>query len=524
MARWSDFLQRLRGAVQDGDRQRWLAILALNRQLAAAGSRKQVLTVLVDEAVRLFGAERGFLVTVGAAEPGYVVEVARSLDRESVANPERKLSTTVLARGLAGEGVFSEDAQEGELSAAQSVADLRLRSVLCMPLRVGDEVLGCLYLDHRFQAKAFVEPDLPWLMAFADQGAIVVHLHDLLTENRAQSEALAQQNRHLQATVKAQAEALAAPVEQLSRDSLVRSFPAIIGESPALLRDLQVLDRVADTDLPVMLTGESGTGKEVAARALHAGGERRRGEFVAVNVAAVAESVLESELFGHSKGAFTGADRERRGLLRQANGGTLFLDEITEMPFELQAKLLRVIEDRRARPVGGDREYELDVRFLSATNRDPARSVADGRFREDLYFRLAVVTVNLPPLRERPEDILPLAEHFLQQIAAERNEPPRRIAPALATALRARSWRGNIRQLRNELQRLVALDDGATLGPGGLSPEQVLPVEAGDLPVGLDLVSVERWAIARAMAVAGGNKAEAARLLGIGRRTLYDKL
>ena len=234
--------------------------------------------------------------------------------------------------------------------------------------------------------------------------------------------------------------------------------------------------------------------------------------------------MLESELFGHSKGAFTGADRERRGLLRQANGGTLFLDEITEMPFELQAKLLRVIEDRRARPVGGDREYELDVRFLSATNRDPARSVADGRFREDLYFRLAVVTVNLPPLRERPEDILPLAEHFLQQIAAERNEPPRRIAPALATALRARSWRGNIRQLRNELQRLVALDDGATLGPGGLSPEQVLPVEAGDLPVGLDLVSVERWAIARAMAVAGGNKAEAARLLGIGRRTLYDKL
>ncbi|MCA8949428.1 MAG: sigma 54-interacting transcriptional regulator, partial [Planctomycetes bacterium] len=526
MTRWTEFLARLRGDGGDRDRQRWLAILALNRQLAAAEGRKQVLTVLVDEAVRLFGAERGFLVTVRDEAPGFRVEVARSLDREPVGGAERKLSRTVLARGLAGDGVFSEDAQEGELGAAQSVADLRLRSVLCMPLRAGDRVLGCLYLDHRFQANAFTDGDLPWLMAFADQGAIVVHLHDLLAENRAQAERLATQNRSLRATVEAQAEALATPAERLTRAALRHEFPRIVGGSPALLRDLQVLDRVVDTELPVLLTGESGTGKELAARALHELGPRRNGEFVAVNVAAISGSVLESELFGHEKGAFTGADRERQGLLRRANGGTLFLDELTEMPIELQAKLLRVLEQRRIRPVGGDREFELDVRVVAATNRDPAQAVQGGALREDLYFRLAVVTVNLPPLRERPDDILPLAEHFLAEHAAAHGTPVRRLAPELAAALRTRRWPGNVRQLRNELQRLLALDESPVLGTAALLPEDpALPATSEAVGPGtLSLAELERWAIERALAAADGNKAEAARLLGIGRRTLYDKL
>ncbi|MBZ0154189.1 MAG: sigma 54-interacting transcriptional regulator, partial [Planctomycetes bacterium] len=331
MARWAHFLQRLRGDVTEVERQRMTAILGLNRSLVAAADRGAVLTVLVDEAVRLFGAERGFLVRRLADEPGFAVEVARSLDREAVGNPERKLSRTVLHRALQGEGLFSADAQADDLSAAQSVADLRLRSVLCTPLRVGDDVLGVLYLDHRFQAGAFGERDLPWLMAFADQGALAVHLHGLLQQNRQQAAQLAEQNRSLQATVAAQAEALAAPAPTLTRAAFAHTFPGLIGDSPALLRVLHVLDRVVDTDLPVLLTGESGTGKEVAARALHAGGSRRRGSFVGVNVAAISEGLLESELFGHTKGAFTGADRDRVGLLRQAAGGTLFLDEITEM-------------------------------------------------------------------------------------------------------------------------------------------------------------------------------------------------
>lgn len=525
MARWHDFLQRLRGDDRDGERQRWLAILGLNRRLAAVDSRGAVLTVLVDEAVRLFGAERGFLVVCAAAAPGFRVEVARSFEREAVAHPERKVSTTILQRALErGEGRFSEDAQADDLAASQSVADLRLRSVLCMPLRVGEKVLGALYLDHRFQAGAFAEADLPWLMAFADQGAIVLHLHDLVAKNRAQAAQLAEHNRSLQQTVAAQAEVLAAAPAPSRRD-LRHAFPGLLGNSPALLRALHVLDRVVDTELPVLLTGESGTGKEVAARALHQQGPRRRGEFVGVNVAAIADGMLESELFGHVRGAYTGADRERAGLLRQAAGGTLFLDEVTEMDLELQAKLLRALEDRKVRPLGADREFALDVRVVAATNRDPRQAIADGRLREDLYFRLAVVTVQLPPLRERPEDIVPLAESFLAAAARERAMPQPAIGPPLAAALKARPWPGNVRQLRSEMQRLFALAAGGELQAEALTPAEPRAVaDAGPLPQALDLASVERWAIERALSLARGNKAEAARLLGIGRRTLYDKL
>jgi DNA-binding NtrC family response regulator len=528
MTRWTDFLQRLRGDSRDAERERWLAILALNRQLAQANTRSAVLTVLVDEAVRLFGAERGFLVRSGTSST-FAVEVARSFERESVQHPERKLSTTVLQRAFAGEGLFSEDAQADDLAAAQSVADLRLRSVLCMPLRVGSDVLGVLYLDHRFQAGAFGERDLPWLMAFADQGAIVLHLHGLLQQNGEQRAQLAVHNEQLQRAVAAQAEVIAAPEPQLGRALLQHPFPGLLGESPALLRVLHLLDRVVDTDLPVLLTGESGTGKEVAARALHQSGSRRRGEFVAVNLAALSGALLESELFGHAKGAFTGADRERTGLLRQAAGGTLFLDEITEMDLELQAKLLRALEDKKVRPVGGDREFTLDVRVVAATNRDPRAAIVAGRLREDLYFRLAVVTVQLPPLRERAVDIVPLAEHFLQQAARERGMPQPSVSPAIAVALRSRSWPGNLRQLRNEMQRLWALAAGGDLRPELLSPpEPAVDTNAsrstGAAPAALDLASLERWAIERALAAANGNKAEAARLLGIGRRTLYDKL
>jgi DNA-binding NtrC family response regulator len=524
MSRWADFLQRLRGDARDPERQRWTAILGLNRRLAAADGRTAVLTVLVDEAVRLFGAERGFLLARGDGAPGFRVEVARSFEREPVASPDRKVSTTIVQRVLGGgDGVYSEDAQAGELAAAASVADLRLRSVLCVPLRVGEAVLGALYLDHRFQAGAFGEPDVPWLMAFADQGAIVLHLHSLLAENRAQAAQLAERARALQSTVAVQAEALAAPA--LARSQLRHPFPGLLGDSAALLRALHVLDRVADTDLPVLLTGESGSGKEIAARALHAGSARARGEFVGVNTAAIADALLESELFGHVKGAFTGADRDRPGLLRHAAGGTLFLDEITEMDLELQARFLRALEEKRARPVGGDREYDFDVRVVAATNRDPARAVAEGRLREDLYFRLAVVTVRLPPLRERPEDVEPLAQHFLAQCAREQGLPAPPVGAALAAALRSRPWPGNVRQLRNEMQRLWALARGGELRAELLSPPDAVGLATGaGAPDAFDLAAVERWAIDRAIAAAAGNKAEAARLLGIGRRTLYDKL
>ena len=521
--RFADLLARLRSGAQDGDRQRLLAILSLNRELAKAEGRRALLLLLVDEAVRLFGAERGFLITTAGDPNTFTVEVARSLDREAVQHPERKLSSTILNKALGdGDGVYSADAQAGELSASQSIADLKLRSVLCMPIRVGERILGCIYLDHRFQQKAFAESDLPWLQAFADQGAIALHLHDLLAQTKAQEQQLAAQNRVLQQTVASQAAELVDLRPVASRQELRGHFDEIVGDSPLLLRALQLLERTAAVDFPVLITGESGTGKELAAQALHRLSRRAQGPFVAVNVGAIQPSLLESELFGHRKGAFTGADRDRPGLVQQASGGTLFLDEITEMDLELQARLLRFLEERQVRPVGGDTSSAVDLRIVAASNKEPLRAVAEGRLREDLYYRLAVVVVTLPPLRQRLADVPLLVQHFLAEVAAERGGVAPVISPEVMAALRRRSWPGNLRQLRNEVQRLCALAGEGPISVAMLSPEVAASGEAP--PAGLDLAALERWAIERALRAAGGNKAQAARLLGIGRRTLYSKL
>jgi DNA-binding NtrC family response regulator len=511
---FADLLHRLRKGAKDEDRARLAAILALNRALAKADDLKGLLTTLLDEAIALFGAERAFLVTGDGDESQLAVEVARSLDREAVKSPERKISRTIVAKCLAERaGVFVADAREGDFSAIQSVADLKLRSVLCMPLLVADVCLGCVYLDHRFQSAAFSADDVPWLQAFADQAAIAVRLHRLLDEHRAAAAVLARQ-------VGAQAEELAGLREQYRRADLTRPYTEILGEAPALLRALHLLDRVVDGALPVLLHGESGTGKELFARALHAYGPRRRAPWVAVNVAAINANLLESELFGHVRGAFTGADRERKGLLRQADGGTLFLDEVSELSLEVQAKLLRFLADGVVRPLGSESSVRVDVRVVAACNRALPQAVAVGTFREDLMYRLAVVTIEVPPLRDRLSDVPLLVGHFLAEAAASAGRAPRQLSAACLEALRRRAWPGNVRQLRNEVFRLDALASGPTIDADLLAPEARTPI-AGDT---CNLQALERRAIEQALQRTQGNKAEAARLLGISRRSLYNKL
>ncbi len=521
MPGFADFLRRLAGGGEQ-DPERLSAILSLNRELAKAKDRRQLLVRLVDEAVRLFQAERGFVCVPSSSGAGFAVEVARSHDREAVQGPERKLSSTIVRRCMGGEAVFSADAQEGELQAAASVADLKLRSVLAMPLRAGDAVLGCLYLDHRFHGQAFDARDLPWLQAFADQAAIALHLHGLLAQTKEQQARLLDSNRQLSAAVERQQEQLAQALPSRGRADLRHPWPTVFGESPQLCAALAVLDAAVPNPLPVLLWGESGVGKEVVARALHDQGPRRSGPFVAVNLAAITPSLLESELFGHERGAFTGADRARPGLIRQADGGTLLLDEVAEMDLELQARLLRAIEERAVRPVGGDRAIPVDVRVLAATNRDPRQAVQESRLREDLYWRLAVLSVRLPPLRERSGDARLLFQRFLDAAASAQGRPGLEAPPSLLRAVELRAFRGNVRELHNLAQRLCAEAGHGPL-PASLPPE---PESRGgdEAPAALDLASLERWAIERALAKADGNKAEAARLLGISRRSLYDRL
>ncbi|HEU0032607.1 MAG TPA: sigma 54-interacting transcriptional regulator [Kofleriaceae bacterium] len=292
----------------------------------------------------------------------------------------------------------------------------------------------------------------------------------------------------------------------------------------------QLIERVAASDATVLVTGESGTGKELVARAIHARSPRRDGPLVTVNCAALPEALLESELFGHVKGAFTDARTARPGLFAQAAGGSLFLDEIGELPLALQPKLLRALQDRVVRPVGGDREVEVDVRIIAATNRELATLVAERAFREDLYYRLDVIRVELPPLRARDNDVLLLAQHFLVRSARRAHKAIDGFSPAAARQLLAYSWPGNVRELQNCIERAVALARYATISVEDLPdrvrapatrPDPVASDDLADLPT---MEEVERRYIARVMAAVGGNKASAARILGYDRTTLYRKL
>ncbi|AEI67703.1 sigma-54-dependent transcriptional regulator [Corallococcus macrosporus] len=302
--------------------------------------------------------------------------------------------------------------------------------------------------------------------------------------------------------------------------------------APAMAPVVEALRKVAPTQATVLLVGESGTGKEVTARALHQWSERADGPFVAVNCAALTETLLESELFGHEKGAFTGAVAQRRGRVELAQGGTFFLDEVGELKAELQAKLLRVLQERRFERVGGTRTLEADVRWVAATNRDLKAMMARGEFREDLYHRLAVFPIRLPSLRERREDLRPLAALLLRRIGDELGRPGLRLSPEAVARLEAFAWPGNVRELRNALERAAILADGPVVEPrhlwldptgaGGTAAEASTS-EGGRLP-DLTLEELERRAIEQAIADEAGNRKRAAQRLGIGLRTLYDKL
>jgi DNA-binding NtrC family response regulator len=295
-----------------------------------------------------------------------------------------------------------------------------------------------------------------------------------------------------------------------------------IFQSPSMKNVLRTLERIAPSDVSVLIVGESGTGKEVIADLLHAMSPRNKGPMIRVNCAAFPRELIESELFGALKGSYTGSTQDRDGLFRQAEGGTLFLDEISEMPVDTQSKLLRVLQDKEVRPVGGKTTYKTDCRVLAATNRPVDQAIKDGKLREDLYYRISTVSVSLPPLRERREDILPLANAFLKRFAGQAGRDIAGFSPAAAEMLRTFDWPGNVRQLQNEVQRTVLMAEGGQVDVQDLSITTVLnPAEVEDLTL---MEAMERNTIVQVLKETGGNKLEAAKRLGIGRQTLYNKI
>jgi transcriptional regulator with GAF, ATPase, and Fis domain len=428
------------------------------------------------------------------------------------ADPVRA-SRSVLRRVLADRAaILTANAQE-ELTSSESVLAGQILSMLAVPMWRGDEIIGLIQADNRRSAGMFAESDLEVALLLGSQAALAIDNATLFQRVKVAEEKARGENVYLK-----------------RREQKVR-FEHIIGESPAMKAVLAQLEKVIDTRATVCVEGETGTGKELIASGVHYQSQRRDKMFVAQNCAAMPENLLESELFGHKRGAFTSADADKKGLFEIADGGTLFLDEMGEMPLSLQAKLLRVLQEGTIRPVGATSEKQVDVRIICATNRDLAAEVEQGRFRQDLYYRLMVFPVRLPPLRERREDVPLLAAHFLKRYAAEyRVELPGFTQDAL-DGLAGYGWPGNIRELENEIQRLVIqAEPGHWIEVVDLSPRlrkvegtlQRIAPKKGTLKEMVE--QVERWLLTEALRENGGNKTKTAVQLGITREGLHKKL
>jgi serine/threonine-protein kinase PknK len=506
-------------------------LVEIFRRLNSSLKTEEVLQRAMDAAIELTGAERGFLLRVQteAGRRTFKVAVARNVDREQIEQSHAKFSRAIAEQVVSsGQAVVTACAQTDQrFEHQESVHALRLQSVVCVPVTTPSGCLGALYLDNRFRTQGFSEQDVDLVMAFADQVAIALGnatLHQELQRNHRELLAQSKRIEELLRDREAEVERLTEQVERRrSSSSHPFDYSSIVGGSPALERVFDLLDRVIETDLTVLIEGESGTGKELVARAIHHNSSRRSGALVSINCAAVPEALLEAELFGYTRGAFTGANTSREGLFVQARGGTLFLDELGDMPQSMQVKLLRVLQEREVRPLGSSRTLPVDVRLVCATNRHLATEVAQGRFREDLYYRVSGVAVRMPPLRERPEDLPHLVEHIVRRASERMRLGVPELSRAALAKLSRYSWPGNVRQLENVLTRAMVMAQGGAISARDLD----LSLESASRTRPLDRDRYrehESEMLARALAEHGWNMAKVARLMRVSRPTLYRKV
>ncbi|MEQ1892499.1 MAG: sigma 54-interacting transcriptional regulator [Planctomycetota bacterium] len=538
------------GADERRDIERLRTFARVTRALLAETDLAALLRQIVDAALGLVGGERGFVLLTGKTgtsedikDPREMkVRVARSFDRTDIPVPATRISVGITRRVLdSGRPLLSVDAGKDErFSAMASVEELRLRSVICFPIQLEGKTEGVLYLDNRMQRGAFREDDLELAELLAGQAAIAIKNARLVHELRERNQRLLQSSEQIQSLneqlgrkVRDQGSELAVVRAELERERGRYDYAAIVGASDEMKRVFSELDRLTPTELPVLIHGESGTGKELIARAIHYNGPRREKPFVVENCAALPDALLESELFGHVRGAFTGADRAKKGLLEQADGGTLFLDEIGDMSPEMQKKLLRVLQEGEVRPLGSNQVTKVDVRLLAASHEDLEQMVKAGTFREDLFYRVNVLALRLPALRQRRDDIPLLANALLARAAREANRPAPHLSHEVLAALAAHDWPGNVRELENEMRRVLLLAEDSVridhLTPSILEKKApagagtlTLPLVVGDLRSAVE--TFERTAIDEALRRAGGNKSRAAKELGISRFALQRKL
>lgn len=444
----------------------------------------QILTLIFEVAP----AERGAILL---ATPSLEIASVFSRNQKASGKPMQVSSTVTRQVLQKGAAVLSNDVQASDLASAQSIVAAQVRSVMCVPLALFDKIIGCIYLDTRNPLIQFTEEHLQLVTAIAAISASALETARDLERLRAENERL---------------------------NSEINLEHNMVGDSTRMRDVYQFLSRVSPTESTVLIHGESGTGKELVARAIHRNSPRSAQPFVAINCAAITETLLESELFGHERGAFTGAVAQKKGKIEVADGGTLFLDEVSELAPALQAKLLRVLQEREFERVGGTRTVKVDVRLIAATNKELAEQVKAGAFRQDLFYRLNVVSLTMPPLRERRDDIPLLVNYFIVKHAAKCKVRPRALSKEARACLINYDWPGNVRELENAIERALVLGGGDTLLPEDL-PEAVLERESSaGVASGkyhAALTDLKKQLILRALDDTGGNYTEAAKMLGV---------
>ncbi|HEX4353596.1 MAG TPA: sigma 54-interacting transcriptional regulator, partial [Polyangiales bacterium] len=495
---------------------RFRQLAQLVKRLNAETSLPRLYEAIVQGALELSGAERAVLLRRNG--DGELRVCASGTDAGSGGIT---FSQSIAQRVLSsGQPLSTVDAsQDARLTTAASVHALSLRSVLALPIRIEQSAAYLIYLDDRLRPFAFGDAEVALLADFSDLCAMAIASLERLRRERRAVRRVSLAQARLDRRVQRQALELAS---LRGADERTAKQTGIIAESAAMRDVVALALRVGRSDVPVLIRGESGTGKELIAKAIHAASARVDRPFISENCGAIPEPLLESALFGHVKGAFTGADRRRIGLFEAADGGTLLLDEIGEMTPSMQARLLRVLQDGEVRPLGSERSVRVDVRVLAATHRDLEQRVADGSFREDLFYRLAVVSVPIPPLRERSEDIIPLVHHFMRKHAPDRDP---RIDRRAIDRLLSQRWPGNVRQLENEVRRALVL------GGDVLHAEHfgvARPSETAEATPELHLRSriddLERRLIRQALELSKGNQTRASELLGVSRFGLQKML
>jgi len=487
---------------------------------------QRLLERILDALIALTHAQRGFLILV--EEDRLAFKVRRNIDKQTLKGPFCEVSENVIRTVVRSGEIFSSAnaAEDPRLLNYPSVQALGLRSILAVPFRFRKKTVGAVYLDNRTSADTFAEANLAVIGSFASMASQAILVAELVTRLKLRMRQLDQANRRLKEENRAQGARLRRTDERLAQAerTLQRrySYEHIIGQGPAMQKVFHVLDHVIPQDSTALITGETGTGKELIARAIHHLGSRKEKPFVPLNCAALPETLLESELFGHAKGAFTGASAPKAGLAQTADGGTLFLDEIGEMSPALQAKLLRMIQEGEVRPVGDVRSTRVDVRLIAATNRDLRQMAESGAFRKDLFYRLSVICIHVPPLRERLEDLPALVQAIAGRLHQDKRLARRAFEPDALEPMLRYPWPGNVRELENMVERLM------TFSPGRITRSQVareLSSAAGESGSGLPqggvdlkgaMEKMERDLLQSALR-ASKNKSEAARMLRIDR-------